>query len=159
MQGTNDPTVAVGMQALVANISEHKVLMFIAQAMQLAQQMNMPLNDDNIQAQIATQLVQISAQSGQGGGGPSIEQQMVQLNAEELKLAEARIKSQDTREAAQIALKNRELDIKETNMLLDAQNKQKQNQITASTKILDNSAKLADIQAKRLAERANAPPV
>ena len=84
---------------------------------------------------------------------------MVQLNAEELKLAEARIKSQDTREAAQIALKNRELDIKETNMLLDAQNKQKQNQITASTKILDNSAKLADIQAKRLAERANAPPV
>ncbi len=159
MQGTNDPTVAVGMQALVANISEHKVLMFIAQAMQLAQQMNMPLNDDNVQAQIATQLVQISAQSGQGGGGPSIEQQMVQLNAEELKLAEARIKSQDTREAAQIALKNRELDIKETNMLLDAQNKQKQNQITASTKILDNSAKLADIQAKRLAERANASPV
>jgi hypothetical protein len=42
-------------------------------------------------------------------------------------------------------------------MLLDAQQKQKQNQINASSKILDNSAKLADIQAKQLAQRANAP--
>ena len=158
MQGTNDPTVAVGQQALVANISEHKVLMFIAQAMQLAQQMGMPLNDDNVQAQIATQLVQISAQSGQGGGGPSIEQQMVQLNAAELQLAEKRIQSQDAREAASLAIKNRELDLKETDMLLKAENQQKQAQIAATGKILDNSAKLADIQAKRLAERANQPP-
>lgn len=158
MQGTNDPTVAVGQQALVANISEHKVLMFIAQAMQLAQQMGMPLNDDNVQAQIATQLVQISAESGQGGGGPSIEQQMVQLNAAELQLAEKRIQSQDAREAASLAIKNRELDLKETDMLLKAENQQKQAQIAATGKILDNSAKLADIQAKRLAERANQPP-
>ncbi len=158
MQGTNDPTIAVGQQALVANISEHKVLMFIAQAMQLAQQMGMPLNDDNVQAQIATQLVQISAQSGQGGGGPSIEQQMVQLNAAELQLAEKRIQSQDAREAASLAIKNRELDLKETDMLLKAENQQKQAQIAATGKILDNSAKLADIQAKRLAERANQPP-
>lgn len=157
MQGTNDPTVAVGQQALVANISEHKVLMFIAQAMQLAQQMGMPLNDDNVQAQIATQLVQISAQSGQGGGGPSIEQQMIQLNAAELQLAEKRIQSQDARESANLAIKNRELDLKETDMLLKAQNQQKQTQIAATGKILDNSAKLADIQAKRLAERANQP--
>ena len=159
MQGTNDPTVAVGQQALVANISEHKVLMFIAQAMQLAQQMGMPLNDDNVQAQIATQLVQISAQSGQGGGGPSIEQQMVQLNAAELQLAEKRIQSQDAREAASLAIKNRELDLKETDMLLKAENQSKQAQIAATGKILDNSAKLADIQAKRLAERANQPPI
>jgi alpha-L-arabinofuranosidase len=155
MQGTNDPTVAVGMQLLTANIAEHKVLMFVAQAMLLAQQMGMPIQDENVQAQISAQLVQISAASNPQAQGPTLEQQMVQMQGQELQLAAARIQSQDTREAAKIALKNRELDLKETNMLLDAENKTKQNQINASAKILDNSAKLADIQAKRLAERAN----
>lgn len=159
MQGTNDPTIAVGQQLLSANIAEHKVLMFIAQAMQLAQQMGMPIQDENVQGQIATQLVQISAASNPQQQQANIEQQMVQLQAAELEMAGQRIQSQDTREAAKIALKNRELDLKETGMLLDAQQKQKQNQIAASGKILDNSAKLADIQAKQLAERANNPPV
>ena len=81
---------------------------------------------------------------------------MVELNKQELELSAARIQSQDVREAAKIALKNRELDLKETDMLLDAENKKSQAQIMASSKILDNSAKLADIQAKQLAERANA---
>ena len=83
---------------------------------------------------------------------------MVQLNAAELQLAEKRIQSQDAREAASLAIKNRELDLKETDMLLKAQNQQKQTQIAATGKILDNSAKLADIQTKRLAERTNQPP-
>jgi hypothetical protein len=156
MQGTNDPTVAVGMQLLVSNISEHKVLMFVAQAALLAQQMGMPIQDENVQAQIATQLLMISAQSGMGGEqGPSVEQQMVQLNQQELQLSAARIQSQDVREAAKIALKNRELDLKEAGMLLDAEDKNKKNQIAASGKILDSSAKLADLQAAKLAERAN----
>jgi hypothetical protein len=157
MQGANDPTIAIGLQLLNANIAEHKVLMFVAQAALLAQQMGMPIEDPNVQAQVATQMLMISAASGMGGEGPSVEQQMVQLNQQELQLSAARIQSQDVREAAKIALKNRELDLKETSMLLDAENKSKQNQISASSKILDNSAKLADIQAKRLAERANAP--
>jgi hypothetical protein len=156
MQGTNDPTVAVGMQLLVSNISEHKTLMFVAQAMMLAQQMGMPIQDENVQAQIATQLTMMSAQSGMGGEqGPSVEQQMVQLNQQELQLSAARIQSQDTREAAKIALKNRELDLKEAGILLDAEDKNKKNQIAASGKILDSSAKLADLQAAKLAERAN----
>jgi len=158
MQGTNDPTIAVGQQLLSANIAEHKVLMFIAQAMQMAQQMGMPIEDENVQGQIATQLVQISAQSNPQQQQANIEQQMMQLQAAELEMAGQRIQSQDTREAAKIALKNRELDLEETGMLLNAQQKQKQNQIVASGKILDNSAKLADIQAKQLAERANNPP-
>ena len=157
MQGTNDSTVAVGQQLLVSNISEHKVLMFIAQAIQLAQQMGMPIQDENVQAQIATQLVQISAASNPQAQQANIEQQMVQLQAAELEMAGNRNESQDTREAAKIALKNRELDLKETGMLLKAQNQQKQTQIAATGKILDNSAKLADIQAQRLAERANTP--
>ena len=157
MQGTNDSTVAVGQQLLVSNISEHKVLMFIAQAIQLAQQMGMPIQDENVQAQIATQLVQISAASNPQAQQANVEQQMVQLQAAELEMAGNRIQSQDTREAAKIALKNRELDLKETDMHLKAQNQQKQTQIAATGKILDNSAKLADIQAQRLAERANTP--
>jgi hypothetical protein len=156
MQGTNDPTVAVGMQLLVSNISEHKTLMFVAQAMLLAQQVGMPIQDENVQAQIATQLLMMSAQSGMGGEqGPSVEQQMVQLNQQELQLSATRIQSQDVREAAKIALKNRELDLKEAGMLLDAEDKNKKNQIAASGKILDSSAKLADLQATKLAERAN----
>ena len=156
MQGTNDPTVAVGMQLLTSNISEHKVLMFVAQAALLAQQMGMPIQDPNVQAQVATQLLMMSAQSGMGGEqGPSVEQQMLQLNAAELQLSANRIQSQDVREAAKIALKNRELDLKEASMLLDAEDKNKKNQIAASGKILDSSAKLADIQAATLAQRAN----
>ena len=157
MQGVNDPTIALGQQLLSANIAEHKVLMFIAQAMQLAQQMGMSIQDDNVQAQIATQLIQISAASNPQAQQANIEQQMLQLQAAELEMAGQRIQSQDTREAAKIAQKNRELDLKETDMLLKAQNSQKRNQIDASAKILDNSAKLADIQAQRLAERANTP--
>ncbi len=156
MQGTNDPTIAVGTQLLSSNIAEHKVLMFVAQAALLAQQMGMPIQDPNVQAQVATQLLMISAASGQGGEqGPSVEQQMVELNKAELQLSAARIQSQDVREAAQIALKNRELDLKEASMLLDAEDKNKKNQIAASGKILDNSAKLADLQAATLARRAN----
>jgi hypothetical protein len=157
MQGTNDPTIALGQQVLAANIAEHKVLMFIAQAMQLAQQMGMPIQDENVQAQIATQLIQISNESNPQAQQANVEQQMLQLQAAELQMAGQRIQSQDTREAAKIAQKNRELDLKETDMLLKAQNSQKRNQIDASAKILDNSAKLADIQAQRLAERANQP--
>lgn len=157
MQGANDPTIALGQQVLAANIAEHKVLMFVAQAMQLAQQMGMPIQDDNVQAQIATQLIQISNESNPQQQQANIEQQMIQLQAAELQMAGQRIQSQDVREAAKIAQKNRELDLKETDMLLKAQNSQKRNQIDASAKILDNSAKLADIQAQRLAERANAP--
>ena len=158
MQGADDQTTALGQQLLAANIAEHKVLMFIAQATQLAQQMGMPIQDENVQAQIATQLVQISAASNPQAQQANIEQQMLQLQAAELEMAGQRIQSQDTREAAKIAQKNRELDLKETDMLLKQQNTQKRNQIDASAKILDNSAKLADIQAKRLAERANTPP-
>lgn len=155
MQGTNDPTIAVGLQLLNANIAEHKVLIFVAQAAMLAQQMGMPIEDPNVQAQVATQMLMISAASGMGGASPSVEQQMVALNQQELQLSAARIQSQDVREAAQIALKNRELDLKEASMLLDAEDKSKKNQIAASGKILDSSAKLADLQATKLAERAN----
>lgn len=157
MQGTNDPTIAIGQQVLTANISEHKVLMFVAQAIQLAQQVGMPLTDENVQAQIATQLVQISAESGQGGAGPSAEDKMIALNEAELQLSAQRIQSQNAREAAQIAQKDRELDLKELELMANMDDKNKKAKIAATAKVLDNSAKLADIQARKLAEAANQP--
>lgn len=159
MQGTNDPTIAIGQQVLTANISEHKVLMFVAQAIQLAEQMGMPLADENVQAQIATQLVQISAESGQGGAAPTAEDKMIALNQAELQLSAQRIQSQNAREAAQIAQKDRELDLKELELLANMDDKNKKAKIAATAKVLDNSAKLADIQARKLAEVANQPVV
>ena len=159
MQGTNDPTIAIGQQVLTANISEHKVLMFVAQAIQLAEQMGMPLADENVQAQIATQLVQISAESGMGGAAPSAEDKMIALNQAELQLSAQRIQSQNAREAAQIAQKDRELDLKELELMANMDAKNKQAKIDATAKVLDNSAKLADIQARKLAEVANQPVV
>lgn len=156
MQGTNDPTVAVGMQLLMANIAEHKVLMFNAQIMLMAQQMGLPIQDENVQAQLATQLLAMSAQSGQGGQqGPSVEQQMVEINKAELQLAQQRIQSQDTRESAKIALKQQELALKRQQLELDAMDKQRQAQISASSKILDNQTKMAQIAQKELSDRVS----
>ena len=155
MQGTNDPTVAVGKQLLTSNISEHKTLMFIAQVMQAAQQAGMPPQDESIQAAIAQQMLAQSAEQGGQGQGPSTEQQMLDINKQELQLAAARIQSQDTREAAKLALKTRELDLKETGMLLDAENKKRQTQLASAGKILDNSAKMAQIQQEKLHERVD----
>lgn len=156
MQGTNDPTVAVGKQLLMANVAEHKVLMFNAQIMLLAQQMGLPIQDENVQAQLATQLMMMSAQSGQGAPqGPSVEQQMIEINKAELQLAQQRIQSQDTREAAKIALKQQELGLKRQQLEMDAMDKQRQAQINASSKILDNQAKMAQIAQKELSERVS----
>ena len=154
MQGTNDPTVAVGKQLLMANIAEHKVLMFVSQMMLLAQQNGLPVQDENVQAQIAQQLLMASAQSGMGGQqGPSIEEQMLELNKAELQIAQQRIQSQDTRESAKLALKQQELQLKRMQMEMEAMDKQRQAQIAASGKILDNNTKLAQIAQKELMQR------
>lgn len=156
MQGVNDPTVAVGRQLLMSNVAEHKVLIFQAQMMLMAQQMGVPVQDENVQAQLAQQLLMLSAQSGQGPQqGPSIEQQMVELNKAELQLSQQRIQSQDTREAAKIALKQQELGLKRQQLELQALDKQRQAQINASAKILDNQAKMAQIAQKELSERVS----
>jgi hypothetical protein len=113
----------------------------------------MPIEDETVQAQIAMQLVQISAESGQSGAGPSTEDKMLELNQAELQLSAQRIQSQNAREAAQIAQKDRELDLKELEIMgkMDAENTKAK--INATGKVLDNSTRLADIQAS--AKRAD----
>jgi len=157
MQGTNDPTVAVGMQLLNANIAEHKVLMFAAQMMMLAEQSGQPIQDEAVQGALAQQLIAMSAQAGQPGGGPSVEQQMVQLQQQELQIAQQRLQSQDTRENAKLALKAQELQLKRQQLELSAADKQRQAQIQASGKLLDFQTKLAQIAQQELAERVNNP--
>jgi len=154
MQGVNDPTIAIGRQLLMANVAEHKMLMFQAQMMLLAQQNGLSMQDERIQAQLAQQILQISLQSQQQQqAGPSIEQQMLELNKAELQLSQQRIQSQDTRESAKLALKQQELGLKRQQLEMEAMDKQRQAQINASAKILDNQAKMSQIAQKELSAR------
>lgn len=154
MQGTNDPTVAVGTAALKSNISEHKVLMFVAQVMAMAQQAGVPAQDPKVQALISQQMVAMSAASGQGGQ-QSTEAQMMALQARELDIAEKRIESQDSRDSAQMALKLREQDIKIAELEADIRNRNQEIQVQSAGKILDNNAKMAQIEVKQLADRTS----
>ena len=158
MQGTNDPTVAVGVQLLNANIAEHKVLMFVAQMQTFAQQNGVNLQAEDAQAAVAQQLLAISMQSNPQQQQASTEQQMLQLQAQELQIAQQRIQSQDTRENAKLTLKAQELQLKRQQLELLAADKQRQAQIQASAKLLDNQAKLAQIAQKELSERVMNPP-
>ena len=116
------------------------------------------LQDERVQAQLAQQILQISLQSQQQQqGGPSVEQQMVELNKAELQLSQQRIQSQDTREAAKLALKQQELGLKRQQMEMLAADKQRQAQINASAKILDNQAKMSQIAQKELSARVANP--
>ena len=155
MQGVADPTVAQTVQLIKANISEHKVLMFASQIMMQAQQMGLPVQDEMVQGQIATAMVAMSAQSGVGGEqGPSAEMMMLQLNARELDIAEKRLQSQDIREAADIAMKNRKLGLEELKTMADIQHKQKTLGVQSASKLLDNAQKTAQNEAKRLSAQA-----
>lgn len=148
MQGVNDPSTATGLEILKANIAEHKVLIFVAQAMQLAQAQGGNIQDENVQGAIATQMLQISAESG-GVGGPSTEQQMIDLNREELEIARQRIQSQDVRESAKLALKAEELMLKR----LDLQSRLR---MDAATKVLEHLRATSDTQQEQLRERVDA---
>lgn len=155
MQGANDPTLVVGVNLLKANIAEHKTLIFVAQTMQLANQHGLPLEDENVQAQLATQLIQMSAESGQSA--ESAEQKMLELQQKELELAARRIASQDAREAALLANKNRELDLKQFSLLKDMELKDKKMRLDSAAKVLDNSTKMAQNDLRRLSSRADEP--
>jgi hypothetical protein len=150
MQGTNDSTIAVGVELLKANIAEHKTLMFIAQVMQQAQQAGLSPQDENVQAQIATGLLQQSAQYAGQMAEANTEQQMLQLQAQELAIAQRRIESQNTRDTAALSIKARELALKEQEFLANQVEKGARRQMDAAAKILDNAAKVADIETKRL---------
>jgi hypothetical protein len=150
MQGTNDPTIAVGLQLLMSNIAEHKTLVFVAQVMQMAQQSGVSPQDPRVQAAISQKLMEMSAASGIGQPQESVEQQMIKLQKVEQELSAARIRSQDMREAAKQANKDRELDLKAAEFATENARENLKLRISSAEKVLDNSAKMADIAVKRL---------
>lgn len=154
MQGVNDQTIATGLELIKANIAEHKVLIFVAQVGQLAQQMGLQPQDEMVQAQLAQKVLQISAESGMGGELDT-EQQMLKLQQRELDLADERIQSQNIREAAKITQKNRELDLKELQLTAEIAGARTDRKMRGAEKVLDNAAKLAQIDAARLSKFAN----
>jgi hypothetical protein len=156
MQGTNDPSVAIGLELLKANIAEHKTLMFIAQVMQAAQQQGLPVEDENVQGQIAQQLIQESAQYAGQMAEADTEAKMLQLQAFELQLAKERIDSQNARDTAALSMKARELALKEQQFMAEQQDKGERRKMDAAAKILDNAAKMADIETKRLSALSKA---
>lgn len=153
MQGANDPATAAAIQMLNANINEHKALAFMAQFAAVAQQAGLSMESEQAQGLIGQQLLAMQAQQQQGSN--NAEQQMIEINKQELQLAAERVRSQDTREAAKIALKNRELDLKQAALTIDAKHKEQQLNLQGAGKMLDNSAKLAQIDQKRLSKRAD----
>lgn len=152
MQGTNDPTIVVGVGLLKSNMAEHKALMFIAQVMQMAQQNGLSPKDEKVQGVIAQAMIAKSAE--QPGSQESTEAKMLELQERELAIAEERIRSQDIRESAKIAQKDRELDLKELGLKADIAADNRKLNIESATKILENSQRVADTEAARLSERA-----
>lgn len=154
MQGTNDPTVAVGIELLKANIAEHKTLMFVSQVISAAQQMGLPPDDPAVQAQVAQLLLTQSAAAG-GPPQPPIEERMLQLNAAELELANKRIEAQNVRESAKIAAKNKELALKELELLAKLREKEDKSRLQAAKVILDAATKGLKIEQEKLGDLTN----
>ena len=153
MQGTNDPTVAIGVNLLKSNIAEHKALAFIAQVQAVAQAQGMPPGDPKVQGLIGQFMLQQSAASGQTK--ESTEARMMELQERQLAIDEERIKSQEVRENAKLAQKDRELDLKQLALSLENQNENRKLDQNAATKILESSAKAADTANQILADRVS----
>ena len=151
MQGSSDPTIAVGVNLLKSNIAEHKALSFIAQVQMLAQQNGANPQDQKVQGLIAQFMLKQSAESGVGK--ENSEAKMIQLQERQLAIDEERIKSQEIRENAKMAQKDRELDLKQLQLQLDNQQETRKLDQNAATKILESSARAADNANRILADR------
>jgi len=114
---------------LQANIQEHVVMKYQEQVNGMTKQImsQAPQGDPNAQnpqvieqimAQAAQQVMQANQAMAQQGGSP--EQQMVQMEAQRLGLEKEKVQAQLAKEATEGALKNRDLDLKEQKIALDA---------------------------------------
>jgi len=114
---------------LQANIQEHVVMKYQEQVNGMTKQImsQAPQGDPNMQnpqvieqvmAQAAQQVMQANQAMAQQGGSP--EQQMVQMEAQRLGLEKEKVQAQLAKEATEGALKNRDLDLKEQKIALDA---------------------------------------
>ena len=114
---------------LQANIQEHIVMKYEEQVNGVTRQMmsQAPQGDPNAQdpkvieqvmVQAAQQVMSANQAMAQQGGSP--EQQMVQIEGQRLNIEKEKIQAQVAKEASEGALKNRDLDLKEQQIALDA---------------------------------------
>ena len=146
---------------LQANIQEHTVMKYQEQVNGVTKQMmsqapegdtntNNPAVIEQIMVQAAQQVMQANQAAAQQGGSP--EQQMVKLEAQRLDLEKQKIQAQIAKEAAEGALKQRDLDIKEEKIALDAYKAGATSLMEADEKERDRNSKTAIASVKVLAD-------
>jgi len=110
---------------LNANIQEHSVMKYQEQMMGTTKAMvgpnSSPQAMEMAQAQAAQQVAQANAQAAQGSASP--EQQMVAMEGQRLQLEDKKIDAQMAKENANVLLKDRDLDLKEMKLRIDATGK------------------------------------
>jgi len=137
---------------LQANIQEHIVMKYEEQVNGISRQMlsEAPAGDPNAQnpavieqvmAAAAQQVMQANMAAAQQGGGP--EQQMVAIEAARLDVEKQKVNAQLAKEATEGAIKNRDLDLKEQKLALDAYKIGAENTLKSDEKEKDRNTKTA----------------
>ncbi len=116
---------------LQANIREHMVMEYaeemaglVQMGAQQAEQQTGQVSPE-VMSQLTINAAQQVLQANQGGSGSiqSLEQQTIQLEKANLELKHKGMQIEATKDAAELAIKNRDLDIKEMELRLDASEK------------------------------------
>jgi hypothetical protein len=137
---------------LQANIQEHMVMKYEEQVNGVTRQMmaEAPAGDPNAQnpqviemvmAQAAQQVMQANMAAAQGG--PTPEQAMVQMEGKRLEIEQQKVQAQLAKESVEGALKQRDLDLKEQKLALDAYKFGAENTLKADEKEADRNNKRA----------------
>ena len=143
---------------LQANIQEHVVMKYQEQIngmtqnilAQAPQNVKDPRVVEQVMAQAAQQVMMANQAMAQQGGTP--EQQMVMMEAQRLGIEKEKLQANIAKEASEGALKNRDLDLKEQKIALDAYKAGAENLLKSEEKDKDRNAEQAMNAVKVLAD-------
>ena len=143
---------------LQANIQEHVVMKYQEQIngmtqnilAQAPQNVKDPKVVEQVMAQAAQQVMMANQAMAQQGGTP--EQQMVMMEAQRLGIEKEKLQANIAKEASEGALKNRDLDLKEQKIALDAYKAGAENLLKSEEKDKDRNTEQAMNAVKVLAE-------
>ena len=142
-----------------ANIQEHVVMKYQEQVNGITQQMMAqapqgspkdPKIVEQVMAQAAQQVMMANQAMAQQGGTP--EQQMVMMEAQRLGIEKEKLQANIAKEASEGALKNRDLDLKEQKIALDAYKAGAENLLKSEEKDKDRNTEQAMNAVKVLAD-------
>ena len=142
-----------------ANIQEHVVMKYQEQVNGITQQMMSqapqgspkdPKIVEQVMAQAAQQVMMANQAMAQKGGTP--EQQMVMMEAQRLGIEKEKLQANIAKEASEGALKNRDLDLKEQKIALDAYKAGAENLLKSEEKDKDRNTEQAMNAVKVLAD-------